>query len=147
MHAANTFRRPTGVNKRNRDFATAIVWSLQSECMLPPKLRLAVFAMALLSILSHPCVAGPLNLLKLTKWPNCLSGALAARSFVQNSFPPAPSLPQPITVFHLDKVDLSHMVAPPEFRRSNLNAMNTIADVLQIQRLPCQFLIPKGMNF
>ena len=51
-------RGPT-VNESNRDFATAIVWSLQSECMLPPKLRLAVFAMALLSTLSRPCVAGP----------------------------------------------------------------------------------------
>ena len=119
---------------------------LQSESMLLPKLRLAVSAMALLSILSHPCLAGPLNLLKLTKWPNCLSGALAARSFVQYSFP-APPLPQQAAVFHLDNVDMSHTVAPPELRRSNLNAVNTMADVLQIQRLLCQFLIPKGMNF
>jgi len=42
---------------------------------------------------------------------------------------------------------MSHTVAPPEFRRSNLNAVNTMADVLQIQRLLCQVLIPKGMNF
>jgi len=68
-------------------------------------------------------------------------------TFLRTVFVHRAPLPQQAAVFHLDNVDMSHTVAPPELRRSNLNAVNTMADVLQIQRLLCQFLIPKGMNF
>jgi hypothetical protein len=98
--------------------------------MLSRKWRLVVFAMGF-SILPHHCAAGPI---KKPKFVICLPREL---SFVPIPFPRRVTFPpSPTTVFHLGGVDLTHIIAPSEFRKPNPKAARPTGDILQTPRWP-----------
>lgn len=123
---ALALKSPVGGNC-NGDFVTVIFWGDNLGCMLPKKWRLAVFAMAFFSVLSDPCAAGPIT------WKEALTLAACrqqARSFFVNPLPqPWPFSSSATTEFHPDGFDLSHLTAPPDFRR--LYPVSATADILQ----------------
>src|SRR5712691_2222897 len=96
------------------------------------KWRLAVFAMGF-SLLPHHCAAGPIKLGPKPKFVICLPEL----SFVPSPFPQLVTSPlSPMTVFHLDAVDLTRITAPPEFRTGDPKAASATADILQTPRWP-----------
>ena len=106
----------------SRDYTA---WRMPSR-----KWRLIVFAMGF-SLMPHHCAAGPI---KKPKFVICLPGEL---SFVPSPFPRLVTFPlSPTTVFHVDGVDLTHVIAPPKFRTSNPKAVGATADILQTPRWP-----------
>lgn len=106
--------------------------------MASRKLRLVLFAIAFFSLLSR-CAAGPIR------------GNLCVRDFSPSKdlfpqFLPVSSAPK--TVFHLDGVDLTHLVIPLEFRRPDSRSANANDATPQIQLwnpLPTQFC-PSGYH-
>src|SRR5215467_1983140 len=96
--------------------------------MLSRKQRLAVFGVALLSILSHPCTAGPIHV----KWFTCSPEPSLPPPLSLPSVFPRPVLfpPPPTKVIDLGAVDLSHIAAPLEFRTHDPKIANATAETL-----------------
>jgi hypothetical protein len=99
--------------------------------MLSRERRMAVLAMVFLSLPSHPCAAGPIHKRQLQTFMFCVPPKLSFPS-VFPRFVPFP--PSPTARFHLDGYDLTHIIAPVEFRTHNPEAVITTAAILQIQR-------------
>src|SRR5271169_2597962 len=96
--------------------------------MLFRKWRLVVFAISFLSVLSHHGAAGPIYRRTLI-----LFSCFPRPSFASpNLFSPSvPFPPSPTNGFHLDGVDLTHIIAPPEFRAHYPEAASATVSVMQ----------------
>src|SRR5881396_882824 len=108
--------------------------------MLSRKWRLVVFAMAFLSVQSHPCAAGPI---KRPTFTICIPEPFSLRGFPRSAF-----LPSPTTMFHLLRVDLTHITAPPEFQAPRQKSCKLHVGFRHLHRVgsPPGYLIPFDMQ-
>jgi hypothetical protein len=100
--------------------------------MLSRRWRLAIFALAFLSLQSQLCAAGPIH-----RRPPIIEIVDCTRqfSFASSTFRQyLPFPPSPTTAFHLDAVVLTRASAPPEFRRPYPKATSVTTDIFHALR-------------
>src|SRR5262245_14013432 len=98
--------------------------------MLSRKWCVLAFVLALICVVSHRCVAGPIPRTQMF----CIARQELA---LTNPFPRAASFRQsPTSMLRSNEINLSRITTPPEFRVHDPKAANTKRVILQTQPWP-----------